>query len=265
MTSCVYRGTLRHRRLTPVPHEFRYPLFMLYLDLAELPGVFDGRWCWSARRPALAWFRRADYFGDPDVPIDTAVRDCVERERGQRPAGPIRLLTHLRYFGYIQNPVSFYYCFDPSGERVETIVAEITNTPWGERHAYIIEGDGRGGPHRVKLAKTFHVSPFMPMDQQYDWRLPTPDEHLRVHMVNEIDGRRVFDATLVMRRAPLTGPVLASCLVRHPVMTARVAAGIYWQALRLWWKGVPFHAHPRTRSREQGESRRSNGVVHTGR
>jgi DUF1365 family protein len=241
----VYHGLVRHRRHAPVPHAFRYRLFMLYLDLAELPRVLDGRWLWSARRPALAWFRRADYLGDPRIPLDTAVRDLVTERIGRRPAGPIRLLTHLRYFGYVQNPVSFYYCFDSPGRRVETIVAEITNTPWGERHAYVLpapEGDAR--VLRFALDKTFHVSPFMPMDVDYDWRFTPPGERLTVHMNSRVGGEQVFDATLALRRAPLTGRALAASLLKFPWMTAQVAAGIYWQALRLWWKRAPFHPHP---------------------
>ena len=117
MNSCVYVGAVRHRRFAPVRHDFRFGMFMMYLDLSELPRVFARRWLWSARRPALAWFRRADYLGDPAVPLDDAVRDLVGLRTGRRPAGPVRLLTHLRYFGYVQNPVSFYYCFAADGER----------------------------------------------------------------------------------------------------------------------------------------------------
>jgi len=251
MNSCIYRGTIRHRRRTPVAHEFRYRLFMMYLDLAELPTALDGRWLWSARRPALAWFRRADYLGDPQVPLDQAVRDLVEQRTGERPAGPIRLLTHLRYFGYRQNPVSFYYCFDATGDHVEAIVAEITNTPWGERCAYVIPAPAFGAAHRLRARKIFHVSPFMPMDLGYDWRFSAPEKRLAVHMENLRGTDRLFDATLVLRREPLTGPALAMALVRHPFMTAAVAAGIYWQALRLWLKGVPFHPHPSKRTSDE--------------
>lgn len=249
MNSCVYRGRVRHRRMSPAPHEFQYGMFMLYLDLGELPGVFDGRWLWSARRPSIAWFRRKDYLGDPAVPLERAVRDLVEARSGRRPQGPIRLLTHLRYFGYIQNPVSFYYCFDESGTAIETIVAEITNTPWGERHAYVLPGTPGSSRHRVQHAKHFHVSPFMPMDHAYEWTFSTPDRGLLVHMKNLEQGQSIFDATLALRRKPLNAVTLSSCLLDYPWMTAAVAASIYWQALRLMFKGVPFHPHPKRGSR----------------
>jgi len=247
VNSCLYRGAVRHRRREPVAHEFRYPLFMLYLDLDELPAVFDGRWLWSARRPNLAWFRRADYLGDPRQPLERAVRDLVAERTGVRPAGPIRLLTHLRYFGYVLNPVSFYYCFDAPGRRVEALVAEITNTPWGERHAYVLRAGGDGADRRLqrfRFPKEFHVSPFMAMEHEYGWRFAPPGRRLLVHMENHAPDGKLFDATLLLRRQPLDGRSLAAALLRHPAMTARVGLGIYWQALRLWAKRAPFHPHP---------------------
>jgi DUF1365 family protein len=251
MNSGLYRGWVRHRRYAPVPHEFRFPLFLMYLDLDELPTLFDGRWLWSARRPAVAWFRRADYLGDPGVPLDRAVRDCVAERTGHRPAGPIRLLTHLRTLGFVMNPVSLYYCFAPDGHAVEAIVADVTNTPWNERHAYVLRPDSAGGgrgPWRFVFDKAHHVSPFLEMAMRYDWRCSAPGPRLLVHIENHSAGGRQFDATLALRRRPFTGGSLASALVRYPWLTAQVAAGIYWQALRLWVKGAPFHAHPATRS-----------------
>lgn len=250
MQSCLYTGWIRHRRFGPARHAFRYRLCMAWLDLAELPHVFDPYWLWSARRPALAWFRRADYLGDPGTPLDAAVRDLVQKRTGARPAGPIRLLTHLRYFGHCANPVSFYYCYDTRGEQVQTIVAEITNTPWNERHAYVLplSGGTREGAHvtRFQFDKAFHVSPFMPMDVRYDWRFTAPGPALDVHMDNFRGDHHQFDATLHLRREAIDSRTLARSLVAFPLMTAKVTTMIYWQALRLWWKGTPFHSHPAT-------------------
>jgi DUF1365 family protein len=242
MKSCLYVGSLRHRRLSPRPHAFKYRLFMAYLDLAELDEVFRGRWLWSARRPALAWFRRADYLGDPSRPLDDEVRERVWRETGARPRGPIRLLTHLRMFGHCFNPVSFYYCFDARGERVETVVAEITNTPWKERHAYVLPV--REDAMRFRFGKAFHVSPFMPMAQQYDWRFGAPGPRLAVHMENHDGQGKLFDATLMLERREIGAASLAGALAGHPFLTLKVLGAIHWQAFLLWAKRLPVYAHP---------------------
>jgi DUF1365 family protein len=251
MHSALYVGHVRHRRFQPRAHDFRHGLFMVYLDLAELDRVFAGRWFWSTRRLALARFRREDYLGDPTLPLDEAVRQRVAQSTGRRPSGPIRLLTHLRYFGYVFNPVSFYYVYDMADTRVETIVAEITNTPWKERHSYVLPQDEQATKpdvHRHRFAKDFHVSPFMPMAQDYDWRFSTPRDTLSVHMENLQAGEKVFDATLALERQAMTSANLARALLFFPLMTVQVIVGIHWQALRLWLKRTPFHIHPNKRA-----------------
>lgn len=246
MESCLYEGWTRHHRYAPARHEFGMRLFMVYLDLAELPSVFEGRWLWSSRRPALARFRREDHFGDPLQPLDVAVRDLAEEQIGRRPTGPVRLLTHLRYFGYVFNPVSLYYCFAEGGGALDAIVAEVTNTPWKERHCYVLDAAGGGEALGFVTPKDFHVSPFMGMDQSYRWRLVTPGSHLALRIDSyTAKQERLFSASLSMRRREISGRSLARALFRYPFMTSRVIARIYWEAQRLRRKRVPIHPHPR--------------------
>lgn len=247
MHSCLYEGQVRHRRFTPKDHAFNYRVFYAYLDLDELDTVFRKRWLWSGTRPALVRFKRSDYLGDKRVPLKQAVMDRVEQLTGQRPQGPIRLLTHLRHFGMAFNPVSFYYCFDKEDTHVETIVAEITNTPWGERYAYVLPISRSKSTTRhlqYDIQKDFHVSPFMPMDIDYQWFFSAPTEKLNVHMINLHDGNKMFDATLTLDYKPMSAAQCARAVARYPLMTFKVVGAIYWQAFRLFLKGIPFYSHP---------------------
>ncbi len=251
MNSCIYEGRVRHRRRRPVEHAFEFPFFMLYLDLEEIPRLFERTWLWSADRWAFARFRRSDHLGDPGLPLAGCVRDLVEQRTGRRPEGPIRLLTHLRYAGFAMNPVSFYYCFDRSGTRVETIVAEVNNTPWGERHCYVIsaKANARSATIRARTPKAFHVSPFMGMDLAYEWRFREPGDRLALSIANhEPDGQRLFEALLGLRRREFTARSRARMLIRYPLVTFQVIAAIYWQAIRLYLAGAPFIPHPRARA-----------------
>lgn len=244
----LYEGEVRHHRTAPVPHAFRYRLFMPYVDVDRLVETFRGRWFWSATRPSLAWFRRADYLGPADRPLGECVRDLVAERIGRRPTGPVRLLTHFRYFGIAMNPLSLYYCFN-ADERLDAVVAEVSNTPWNERHWYVLDARQSDATSlRAEASKAFHVSPFLGMDYDYVFTWNAPSERLRLQIVNRDSGRSesrpIFEAVLDMRRRPLDGWGLASVLVRYPWMTLRVLAGIYYQALRLWWKGTPYFPHP---------------------
>lgn len=276
--SCIYEGTIRHRRAQP-RRELRHRLALVYLDLDELPRLLDGRLVRA--RPGVVRFRRGDYLGDPRIGLADAVRGTVEASTGVRPDGPVRVLTHVRSFGHCFNPVSFYYCMDgraldnggPNGscmaggtrERVQALLVEVTNTPWGERRSYatiVTDRPSRseGGPApalRATFVKTLHVSPFMGMDCEYELRATPPGETLSVHI--ESRPRRAerrssdaqpaaaaptFDATLALRRRELTRTSLAAVTARYPAATVRVLTLIYAHAFRLWLTGTPVHPHP---------------------
>ena len=258
LESCIFEGTVRHRRLGDRPRAFRYGLYMMYLDLSELDEVFGARWFWSTRRPALAYMRRADYLGDPGLPLDAAVRQEVQQQSGLELTGPIRVLTHLRYFGYCTNPVTFYYCFEPDGRTLAAVVSQITNTPWGERRTHVLterSNVGKGRVKRYRFAKDFHVSPFLDMDYEYDWRFTTPERRLTVHMENVRDGRVEMDATLMLERREISAASLARCLAAYPLMTAQVIGRIYFQALKLKLTGYRFFDHPDPAARIGGTTR----------
>jgi DUF1365 family protein len=296
--SALYEGTVRHRRFAVRGHELRHRLVLAYIDLDELPTLLGGRLL--RQRAGLVRFRRSDYLGAPSAPstpslastasltstpflastsflastpaltstpalasttaLADAVRATVAAQTGMSPRGPIRVLTQLRSYGHCFNPISFYYCMDPAGETVQSVVAEVTSTPWGERHAYVLapapdaggsahSPDARPAPSKVLrgggLRKALHVSPFMGMDHTYEWALTAPRETLSVHIASHRDGRLAFDATLALRRRELRLGSLARATARYPFATLRVLALIYAHGLALKLKGVPLHPHPR--------------------
>ncbi len=249
--SAIYLGSVRHRRFDVRAHEFRYRLALAYIDLDELPTLLGGRLL--APRPGPARFRRRHYLGDERTPLGDAVRDVVAEQIGLRPSGPVRVLTNLSSFGHCFNPVSFYYCMDAAAERVDSVVAEVTNTPWGERHAYVLARGSEdcssaqiaGAVLAGNSTKALHVSPFMGMDQHYEWRVSLPGETLSVHVASSRKGDLAFDATLSLHRRELTNAAFTRMSARYPASALRMLALIYAQALRLKLKGVPVHPHPK--------------------
>lgn len=261
LNSRLYEGWVRHRRHSPTVHNFRYPLFMLYLDLDEIDEVFALSRLWSKERFNWASFRREDYFAAEQDDLKQAVIEkiCSQSELQPEEIGAVRMLTHLRYLGFVFNPVTIYYAFDHNNKLL-AIMPEVTNTPWRERHQYVLMTDsfhGGMGPSRqrhqyleYRPRKAFHVSPFLPMDMDYRWVFAEPGRTLRVHLENHREGKRVFDATLVMNAQAVNAKTLRQTLIRFPWVTVKVITAIHWQALRLWLKKVPFYRHPRKEKKD---------------
>jgi uncharacterized protein len=240
--SCIYSGSIRHRRASPTT-DFTHRLSLVYVDLDELPSLLDGRLL--RRGPGTLRFRRGDYLGPRSAPLATAVRDRVAQLTGTRPDGPIRMLTQLRSFGVCFNPVSFYYCLDGESEHLQAVLAEVTNTPWGDRHAYALDHTNPGSTIVTgSFDKRLHVSPFMPMDHVYRARATTPGQTLSVQIENHRHDVKVFEATLNLTRVPLTRRQVARMTAAHPAASARVLALIYGHAIGLKLSGARYHRHP---------------------
>lgn len=244
MESGIYVGSLHHRRMTPVKHEFSYPLFMAFLNIDLLPELMRvsplasyERWNWIS-------FHEQDHFGDTDLPLRRRVELDAEQQAVEVPRGKIFLLTHLRYLGYNFNPVSFFYCYDHAGA-CQSILAEVNNT-FGETHNYWLTSQHQraGNVNRYHFDKTFHVSPFMRLRQDYDWTLTTPNDRLVAKCLSFEDEQVKFDATLTLERREWTAAELHRVIRRFPMVTLKVIAAIHWQALRLLLKRVPVVHHP---------------------
>ena len=256
--SAIYQGLVRHRRYanegkSRLLREFSYQVFMVYLDLHELDTVFSKSRLWSFNKPNLAWFRRKDYLDRKNTPLYDAVADLVEQQTTRRPEGPIRMLTNLRYFGFIINPITCYYCFDKTGKTVETIVAEVTNTPWRQRCHYVLtidENQQIKHVQQVSFSKKMHVSPFQPLNLSYQWYSYNPADDLAIHIdVNQqqdsTDGlqNKTFDATMNLKRYDMASVSMRRFILRYPYMTLKVFCAIYWQAIKLFCKKTQFYSN----------------------
>jgi DUF1365 family protein len=239
----IYKGIIRHRRFSPISHQFKYQITMVMLDLDSIARDLHYPPLLGTKQPALGWFRRADYVGDPTTDLKNYVLDQVENSSGARPDGKVMLLTHLRYWGFVMNPISIFYCYDQN-DRLDSVALQVTNTPWREKVLYVIPVNMTNRTHVSRFAKLMHVSPFNPMQMEYLVRLQTPGGRLFFHLENQANGKRVTDATMVFERHPLSVKKLIGLTLRQPSMTLKVGLGIYWQALRLWIKKSPIYTHP---------------------
>ena len=223
---------------------------MPFICLEELPHLLDDIPLWSARRRALAQFKRADFLGDKTKPLVDEIRTRIFEETANIHNGPIFVLANLRYFGFQMNPIAIYYCYSEDTSKLEYLVAEVNNTPWDERYSYVLKAQDTGVWLQTKFQKLLHVSPFNPMDMTYHWRSNLPGSRLVVHLKNFKEKELMFDASLSLKEQPFDAWNLNLQLLRYPFMTINVGLAIYWQALKLFLKGVPLHAHPKAHSSE---------------
>ncbi|KAF1010024.1 MAG: hypothetical protein GAK32_01740 [Pseudomonas fluorescens] len=245
MNSALYRGWITHRRFFPRAHAFRYRIGLLYLDLDGQEQVLALSPLAGTGRFAPFAFRQQDYLPEltrNGMSLSDAVRQEVGTALGHSPRGVICLLTQARNWGLAFNPVSFFYCFEASGQ-LAAILCEVTNTPWRERYHYVLPANATETHQHFSVAKAFHVSPFLPRDLEYRMSFSPPAARLGVHMADWQGERKVFDATLNLQREPLNRATLHRHLWRFPWMTARTGLAIYWQALRLALKRTPIFSH----------------------
>lgn len=247
MNSSLYFGKVRHHRKSPKIHNLEYGIFMAHLFLDELKEVFKGRWLWSINKPNLSSFKRTDYHRPEIDSLQDAVRDTMTRQLGEKMSGKISILTHLRTFGYCFNPVTFYYLWGDDLTSPVAIMTEITNTPWGERYAKCFrwKDTDMNEKSEYDFRKEFHVSPFIGMDVDYDWRFQNPQETVKIDMYLRQNNKSFFSAHLHLKQKAISFKNLSMALIRFPFMTLKVTAAIYWNALLLKLKGCPFYSHPK--------------------
>lgn len=249
--SAIYEGTLAHKRLNGPDHGFAYPVYLHLLDLDEIDAIAQRlRWFGRNRWRPVAFYDR-DHLGDHGATVKDNLRAFVEASGHAWPGGRVSLLTHCRVFGYVFNPVSFFHCHRPDGE-LALVVAEVNNT-FGDRHPYVLpvararvrEGGAGGRRYEWLEKKVMHVSPFYSLEGSYVWDMDVPGERSVTRVDVTRRGERLFTAALSLRRRELTDAAIRRVLLRYPLMTLKVIGAIHWEALKLWWKGAPFHSQPR--------------------
>lgn len=243
----IFTGQVRHRRFTPKKHQFSYNLFMFCFDIGDPSNSFKEIKQVSIEQFNWFSFRRKNYLSHPEIPLDEYARQLVVAKFNNYPKGKIYLLTQLSCLGYCFNPISLYFIFDETNQHLDYLIIEVTNTPWGEKHNYVLESSGKpkNEVYYYQFQKELHVSPFMAMNYEYQFNLKLNKQKITIHMENHTAGKKDFDATLTLKALPQKGTSFTKVFRHFPLITYKVATAIYWEALKLWMKGIPFYPHPK--------------------
>ncbi|AFT78999.1 hypothetical protein AMBLS11_12130 [Alteromonas macleodii str. 'Black Sea 11'] len=244
--SAIYKGKVYHQRFKPTEHKFDYDIYLFWLKLEsnELEALSSSLTHFSAHDKARVRFKREDYLGDASVSLKQAVLErMTELNDGITLKGDVFMLGQLRMWGLYFSPVNFYYLRNTEGKYTH-MLAEVSNTPWNERHHYLVNLDTQDD-----TPKAFHVSPFNPMDMTYKWSISQPSSRLSLAMDCVRDDKE-FSAGINLTKFTLDNANLSAALKRIPSMTIKTVAGIYWHALKLLLKRTPLYTHPE-KSQEQ--------------
>ena len=237
MENALYRGELLHHRTLPVNHTFKYDHASVFADIEDVQHIADRSPLVSIEKPNLLSFYRQDFLPSERSLYDEVCRRIAEKT-GKAFTGKVYLLANWRTCGVTMNPLSLFYCFE--GDSLQYLVGEVHNTPWDQRYVYVLTL--ANAP--LTSEKNFHVSPFMPMDLRYTWRLDTPGQKLKVSIDADQLGEKLFSVTMRLNSQPITKSSLNRMIGRFPMMALRTLMLIYYQAFRLWLKRVPIFTHP---------------------